>query len=71
MVGPRLNLVGQTWAQWTSVVLAVVSGRGNFSFLAPCSFWPILIVVGVLITWALVTVRRRRDIRLTGPATMP
>jgi LuxR family transcriptional regulator, maltose regulon positive regulatory protein len=54
-----------------AAVLAVISGRGNFSFLAPCSFWPILIVVGVLITWALVTVRRRRDIPLTGPAAMP
>jgi hypothetical protein len=54
-------LLGQTWAWWTGVVLAVISGLGSFLFLAFYPFWSILVIaVDIFIIWALVTARRRQ-----------
>jgi hypothetical protein len=47
--GDRLP-VGQTWARWAGVVLAVISGLGSFLFLPFYPFWSML-----------VTARRRQD----------
>ena len=56
-------LLGQTWARWAGVVLAVISGLGSFLFLPFYPFWSILVIaVDVFIIWALVTARRRQDI---------
>jgi len=55
-------LLGQTWARWAGVVLAVISGLGSFLFLPFYPFWSILVIaVDVFIIWALVTARRRQD----------
>jgi len=49
-------LLGQTWARWAGVVLAVISGLAGFLFLPFYPFWPILVIaVDVFIIWALVT----------------
>ena len=55
-------LLGQAWARWAGVVLAVISGLGSFLFLPFYPFWSILVIaVDVFIIWALVTARRRQD----------
>lgn len=55
-------LLGQTWARWAGVVLAVISGLGSFLFLPFYPFWSILVIaVDMFIIWALLTARRRKD----------
>ncbi len=49
-------LLGQTWARWVGVVLAVISGIGSFMFLPFYPFWSILVIaIDVFIIWALMT----------------
>jgi len=55
-------LLGQGWARWAGIVLAVISGLGSFLFLPIYPFWAILVIaVDIFIIWALVTARRRQD----------
>ncbi len=55
-------LLGQAWARWAGVVLAVISGLASFLSLPFYPFWSILVIaVDVVIIWALVTARRRQD----------
>jgi len=56
-------LLGQAWARWAGVVLAVISGIGSFMFLPFYPFWSILVIaVDVFIVWALATARERQDV---------
>ncbi len=56
-------LLGQTWARWAGVVLAVMSGIGTFLFIPYYPFWSILVIaIDVFIVWALATARQRQDI---------
>jgi hypothetical protein len=55
-------LLGQTWARWAGIVLAVISAIGTFLFLPIYPFWSIVVIaIDVFIIWALATARRRRD----------
>jgi hypothetical protein len=55
-------LLGQTWARWFGVVLALISAAGTFVFLPYYPFWSaIVIALDLFIIWALATARRRRD----------
>jgi len=55
-------LLGETWARWFGVVLALISAAGTFVFLPYYPFWSaIVIALDVFIIWALATARRRRD----------
>jgi hypothetical protein len=56
-------LLGQAWARWTGLVLAVISAIGSFLFIPYHPFWSILVIaVDVFIVWALATARRRQDV---------
>ena len=56
-------LLGQAWARWAGVVLALIGAIGTFLFLPLYPFWSILVIaVDVFIIWALVTARQRQDI---------
>jgi hypothetical protein len=56
-------LLGQTWARWAGVVLAVISAVGSFVFLPIYPLWSIIVIaVDVFIIWALATARSRQDI---------
>jgi hypothetical protein len=55
-------LLGQAWARWAGVVLAVISSVISFLLIPFYSFWPLLVIaVNVFIVWALATARRRHD----------
>jgi hypothetical protein len=55
-------LLGQTWARWFGVVLALISAAGTFLFLPYYPFWSVIVIaLDVFIIWALATARRRRD----------
>jgi len=55
-------LMGQPWARWAGVALAVIGAVGTFLFLPLYPFWSILVIaVDVFIIWALSTARRRQD----------
>jgi hypothetical protein len=56
-------LLGQAWARWTGVVLAVIGAIGQFMFLPFHPFWSIIIIaLDVFIIWALATARTRQDV---------
>jgi hypothetical protein len=56
-------LLGQTWARWAGVILAVLSGIANFLFIPYFPIWSVLVIaLDVFIVWALVTARRRQDV---------
>jgi len=56
-------LLGQEWARWTGVVLAVIGAIGTFMFLPFYPFWSILVIaIDVFIIWALATARQRQDV---------
>ena len=56
-------LLGQTWARWAGVALAVISAVGSFLFLPFYPFWSIVVIaVDVFIVWALLTARQRQDV---------
>jgi hypothetical protein len=55
-------LLGQAWARWAGVVLAVIGAIGQFLFLPFYPFWSIIIIaLDVFIIWALATTRTRQD----------
>lgn len=55
-------LLGETWARWFGVVLALISAAGTFVFLPYYPFWSVIVIaLDVFIIWALATARRHRD----------
>ncbi|HUJ05607.1 MAG TPA: hypothetical protein VLX31_05790 [Streptosporangiaceae bacterium] len=55
-------LLGQTWARWAGIVLAVLSGIASFMFLPFYPFWSILVIaIDVFIIWALMTAPEPQD----------
>jgi hypothetical protein len=56
-------LLGQAWARWAGLILAVIGAIGQFLFLPYHPFWSILIIaLDVFIIWALATARTRQDV---------
>lgn len=55
-------ILGETWARWFGVVLALISAAGTFVFLPFYPFWSVIVIaLDVFIIWALATARRRQD----------
>jgi hypothetical protein len=55
-------LLGQTWARWFGIVLALISAAGTFVFLPYYPFWSVIVIaLDVFIIWALASARRPRD----------
>jgi hypothetical protein len=55
-------LLGQSWARWFGVVLALISAAGTFLFLPYYPFWSVIVIaLDVFIIVALATARRRRN----------
>jgi len=55
-------LLGQTWARWAGVVVAIMSAVGSFLWLPFYPIWSIIVIaVDVFVIWALATARRRQD----------
>ncbi len=56
-------LLGQTWARWAGVVVAIMSAISSFLWLPFYPIWSIIVIaVDVFIIWALATARQRRDL---------
>lgn len=56
-------LLGQTWARWAGVVVAVMSAISSFLWLPFYPIWSIIVIaVDIFIIWALATARQRRDL---------
>ena len=54
-------LLGQTWARYVGVFLAVVDAVANFLFLPYYPLWSIIVIaIDVFIIWALLAVGRER-----------
>src|SRR5215475_14780423 len=49
-------LLGETWARWFGVVLALISAAGTFVFLPYYPFWSVIVIaLDVFIIWTLAT----------------
>ena len=56
-------LLGQTWARWAGVVLAIISAVGSFLFLPFFPLWSIVVIaIDVFIVWALATGKQFKDV---------
>ncbi len=56
-------LLGQTWARWAGVVVAVMSAIASFLWLPFYPIWSIIVIaIDVFVIWALATARRRQDV---------
>ena len=52
-------ILGETWARWFGVVLALISAAGTFVFLPFYPFWSVIVIaLDAFIIWALAAARR-------------